>query len=89
MDISSEYIYRWSSKATVSVFLCGNKVDYGYKPLYFTHYAISNVLASFFLKFLSLDDDDRDMQGERAVDYGKRHPGNDILWIGSHAAVTY
>ncbi|XP_008279598.1 protein CASC4 isoform X1 [Stegastes partitus] len=25
------------------------------------------------------DDDDRDMQGDRAVDYGKRHQANDIL----------
>lgn len=34
----------------------------------------------FFFFFSPLDDDDRDMQGDRAVDYGKkRHQANDIL----------
>lgn len=37
-----------------------------------------------FLIFVSLcivspDDDERDMQGDRAVDYGKRHEAIDIL----------
>lgn len=34
----------------------------------------SNVLLSF-----SPDDEDRDVQGDRAVDYGKRHQAIDIL----------
>lgn len=29
------------------------------------------------------DDDDRDIQGDRAVDYGKRHQAIDILWMGT------
>lgn len=34
------------------------------------------------------NDDDRDMQGERAVDYGKRHQAIDILWTETCAAIS-
>lgn len=33
----------------------------------------------FVLRSFVSDDDDRDMQGDRAVDYGKRHQAIDIL----------
>lgn len=39
------------------------------------YYRMANVCASFYFP----DDDDRDMQGDRAVDYGKRHQAIDIL----------
>lgn len=38
-------------------------------------YLISDVCVTFY----STDDDDRDIQGDRAVDYGKRHQAIDIL----------
>jgi len=41
-----------------------------------------------WIAFFFPDDDDRDMQGDRAVDYGKRHQAIDILWMGTCTAVT-
>lgn len=37
-------------------------------------------LISFFSSSSPPDDEDRDIQRERAVDYGKRHQAIDILW---------
>lgn len=38
-------------------------------------FSVSNLCCHLFLS----DDDDRDIQGDRAVDYGKRHQAIDIL----------
>lgn len=35
------------------------------------------------MSYLFSDDDDRDIQADRAVDYGKRHQAIDILWMGT------
>lgn len=49
------------------------------------YYFKSNIVPCLFVFFS--DDDDHDMQGDRAVDYGKRHQAIDILWTGTHSAV--
>lgn len=59
----------------------------------FCIYLIVHSLIFVFLSssfFFPLDDDDRDMQGDRAVDYGKkRHQANDILWMETHTIVSH
>lgn len=39
--------------------------------------------------FFFLDDDDRDIQADRAVDYGKRHQAIDILWMGTFTFLDF
>lgn len=39
----------------------------------------SSVITYFLMSCLFSDDDDRDIQADRAVDYGKRHQAIDIL----------
>lgn len=43
----------------------------------------------FFSPLVFLDDDDRDIQADRAVDYGKRHQAIDILWMGTILFVDF